>query len=201
MNDKTNSRFSSKEYKEKKKKKVKKLAEMSDSEVDVSLNKIVIQRSSLEPFVIQAEINNRKFDFELDSGSPVSTLKESEVKGMKLSPANVRLEAYNGSTIKVKGSIHFSNFLCNDILLNNVKFLVVDKSYPNNLLGRDLIEKLNLFPAVKNVKLNKFEDVVNNYKIGNSRPIKIFEAELYPKPDHFHLFRRQDQCHLVINQR
>ena len=79
----------------------------------------------------------------------------------------------------MKGSINFSNFLCNDILLNNVKFLVVDKSCPNNLLGRDLIEKLNLFPGVKNVKLNKFEDVVNNYKIDNSRPIKNFEAELY----------------------
>ena len=73
---------------------------------------------------------------------------------------------------KVKGSIHFSNFLCNDILLNNVKFLIVDKSYPNNLLGRDLIEKLNLFPGVKNVNIKKFEDVVNNYKIDNSSPIK-----------------------------
>ena len=58
-NDKTDSRFSSKEYKEKKKKKVKKLTEMSDSEVNFSLNKIVIQWSSLEPFVIQAAINNQ----------------------------------------------------------------------------------------------------------------------------------------------
>ena len=71
-----------------------------------------------------------------------------------------------------------------------MKFLVVDKSYPNNLLGRDLIEKLNLFPGVKNVNLNKFEDVVNNYKIDNSRPIKNFEAELYPKPDHFPSFQK-----------
>ena len=61
-NDKSDSKFSSnslKEYKEKKKKKVKKLTEMSDSEVNFSLNKIVIQWSSLEPFVIQAEINNQ----------------------------------------------------------------------------------------------------------------------------------------------
>ena len=42
-----------------KKKNVKKLTEKSDSEVDFSLNKIVIQRSSLEHFVIPGEINNR----------------------------------------------------------------------------------------------------------------------------------------------
>ena len=90
---------------------------MSDSEVDFSLNKIVIQRSSLEPFMIPDEINNRELDFELNTGSPVSTINESKVKGMKLSTVNVRLEAYNGSTIKVKGSIKFTNFLCNDILL------------------------------------------------------------------------------------
>ena len=50
---------------------MKKLAEMSNSDVNFSLNKIVIQRSSLEPFVIQAKTNNREFDFELNTGSPV----------------------------------------------------------------------------------------------------------------------------------
>ena len=60
--------------------------------------------------MIQAKTNNREFDFELNTGSPVSTIKESEVKGMKLSQANVRLEAYIGSTIKVKGSIKLQIF-------------------------------------------------------------------------------------------
>ena len=119
---------------------------------------------------------------------------------MKLSPANVRLEAFNGSTIKVKGSIKFTNFLCNDILLNDEKFLVLDKSCSNNLLGRDLIEKLNLFPGVKNVKLKKFEDVVKNYKIDNFNPKKI-AAELYPKPDYSPSFQKTRQYHLVISQR
>ena len=77
----------------------------------------MIQRSSLESFVISAEINDQKLDFELDTGSLVSTLKEYEVKEIKISPTNIRLEAYNRSTIKVKGSIIFIDFLCNDILL------------------------------------------------------------------------------------
>ena len=55
---------------------------------------------------------------------------------------------------KLMKYIHISmfSFLCNDILLNDVKFLVVDKFYSNNL-GSNLIEKLKLFPGVKNVKL------------------------------------------------
>ena len=68
----------------------------------------MIQRSSLESFVISAEINDQKLDFELDTGSPVSTLKEYEVKGMKISLTNVKLEVYNRSTIQVKGSIIFT---------------------------------------------------------------------------------------------
>ena len=75
----------------------------------------------------------------------------------------------------MKRSIKFTNFLCNDILLKNVKFFIVDKSYYNNLLERDLIEKLNLFPGLKNVNLIKFEDV-KNYKIDHSNPIKNFPA-------------------------
>ena len=58
----------------------------------------------------------------------------------------------------------------------------MDKSCSNNLLGRDLIEKLNLFPRVKYVNLKKFDDIVKNYEIDNSNPIKNFAAEIYPKP-------------------
>ena len=158
---------------------------MFDSEIDFSLNKIVIQRSSLEPFVISAKINNR----ELETGSPFSTIKVPEVKGKKIIPANFRLETYNESTIKVKESIKFTNFLFNDIMLKDLEFLVVEKSCSNNLLGKDLIEKLNLFPGVKNVKLKKFEDVVKNYKIDNFNPKKI-AAELYPKPDYSPSFQK-----------
>ena len=69
----------------------------------------------------------------------------------KIIPANVRLEAYNRSAITVKGFIKFTNFLCN-LLLKDVKFLAVDKFCSNNLQGKDLIERLNLFPGVKKCK-------------------------------------------------
>ena len=56
--NKCNPKFSSNSSKEYKKKKVKKLEEISDSDVNFSQNKIVIQRCSLKPFVVQAVINN-----------------------------------------------------------------------------------------------------------------------------------------------
>ena len=70
--------------------------------------------------MIAAKINNQKLDFELDTGSLISTIKESEVRGMNISSANVRTEAYNGFAINVKRSIKLTNFLCNDILLKKI---------------------------------------------------------------------------------
>ena len=64
----------------------------------------------------------------------------------------------------------------------------MDKSYSNNLLGRDLIEKLIFFPGVKNLNLKKFDDIVKNYKINNSNPIKNLAGELYSKLDHTPFF-------------
>ena len=54
----------------------------------------------------------------------------------------------------------------------------MDKSYYNNLLERDLIEKLNLFSGVKNINLKKLDDIVKSYKIDNSNPIKKFATVL-----------------------
>ena len=74
-------------------------------------------------FVIPAKINNEKLDLELDTDSPVFTIKKSEVRGRNISSANFRLKAYNWSAINVKGSIKLKNILCNDKLLKNVKFI------------------------------------------------------------------------------
>ena len=66
----------------------------------------------------------------------------------------------------------------------------MNKFCSNNLLGRDLIEKLNLFPGINNLKTKSFEDIVKNYKIDNSKLIQNFVAELYQKPEHSPSFQK-----------
>ena len=73
-------------------------------------------------------------------------------------------------------------------------FLVLDK-FCFYLLGRDLIEKLNLFPGIKNSMLNSFKNIVENYKIDNFKPIKNTVAKLYPKPEHSPSFLKARTVH------
>ena len=162
----------------------------SSDEEEVTLNTIKMQKVSSKPILVQAKIDKRSVTFEVDTGSPVSTLMASEVKGLALQKANVKLEAYNGSTIDVLGTINIKNFKYNNICLKNVNFLVVDRACSNNLLGRDLIEKLNLIPGIKNLNFTNVDNIVEGYKIDNTKPIKNFVAELYPRPNHSPSFQK-----------
>ena len=88
----------------------------------------------------------------LETGSPASTIKESEVREMNIIPANDRLKEYNGSITKVKGSIKFRILKKFDDIVMNYKLddsNLIKKFCPTSLFcGQSwLIYGRELFPV------------------------------------------------------
>lgn len=96
----------------------------------------------VQPYVETFSINGNALQFELDSGSAVSTLSVQEL-GRKfqvnIAPSSKRLSNYDGQQIQVVGEVTFP-VVYHDTTVNNQTFQVVNNNI--NLAGRDLMKKL-----------------------------------------------------------
>ena len=144
-----------------------------------------------EPYFVNVKINGKSFPFELDTGSPISTLRKEffDLINSKLCSTKLSLTAYNKTSIKVIGET-FVNAQYNDYNVNDFRLVVVGNDVPNNLLGRDLLEKFKLISINKINETSKVDKVLSNYKVDSSKPIKNFEAHLYPKDNCAPVFQR-----------
>ena len=166
----------------------------SSCEEASSLNTIVVNKlNKLSPIYLDCKLNNKKVQFEMDSGSPISTLCHKyckEIDDCKILPCDLKLQCYNSSPVKVIGKITISDFSFRNKNVSNVDLVIVDDSCPNNLFGRDLISKFKLLDSNLNLNNIKVEELINSYKVDKSNPIKNFEARLYPKDNHKPSFQK-----------
>ena len=125
---------------------------------------------SNSPSVISCFINNQKIDFEIDSGSHVSTIRQCDAarSGVVISPTQHRVLGYSGNPIKLCGETYVNVTYGHKRIKH--KFLVVNSNNVN-LLGRDLCQKMDIklvlpdvtqySDKVKNVYVGKYDDVRN----------------------------------------
>ncbi|XP_068212675.1 uncharacterized protein [Palaemon carinicauda] len=115
-------------------------------------------------------INNQKVDFEIDSGSHVSTICQSDAARARvvISPTKHRVRGYSGNAINLCGEAYVNVTYGHKMLKH--KFLIVNSSNVN-LLGRDLCQKMDIklglpdvmqhSDKVNNVNVSKYDDVRN----------------------------------------
>lgn len=105
------------------------------------------------------------FDFEIDSGSHVSTLRHMDAIniGAVISPSNKRLVGYSGDVINIVGQSTLQVSYNNRSFQH--KFFIVN-SNSVNLLGRDLCKILNISILVSdNDRINSVSaDMLNKFK-------------------------------------
>lgn len=126
---------------------------------------------SSSPYILSCFINNQKIDFEIDSGSHVSTIRQCDADraGVVISPTKHRVIGYSGNAVKLCGETYVNVTYGHKMLQH--KFLVVNSSNVN-LLGRDLCQKMNIklvlpdvmqqCDKVNNVNVDKYDDVRNS---------------------------------------
>ena len=95
------------------------------------------------PINVSCNLNNADVQFQLDSGASVSTLSLNDANrvGACILPTQRRLLPYNGDSIKLVGAANI-NVSYNNVRLCHKFFIVSGNKI--NLLGRDLIHKLNI---------------------------------------------------------
>lgn len=126
----------------------------SVTSVDASTDETVLFKVETTPklgayFVITIVIDGKQVDMQVDTGAAVSIMSESEFRKMfphkQCQKTNVRLTAYNGSSIPVIGRVQVSvTYEGKDhtlplIIARDVKGLVMP-----NLLGRDWLSQVRL---------------------------------------------------------
>ena len=125
--------------------------------------------------MITGKLGNCVLDFEIDSGSQVSTIKKSDFIKLncELVKTSHRLFGYGGEPINVLGESEIE-FFFNEKKCKH-KFIIV-KSKNVNLVGRDLCKKLGINFAVEseskinNLKsdlLHEFHDFLNDEYVSN----------------------------------
>lgn len=144
--------------------------------------------NSVDPYVIHCTLNNQKLPFEVDTGSAISTLKYNDFKKLHcpLHDCKIKLQGYNQMPIKVFGKVKVSKFLYKNNKYSDVEFIVVSSDVPNNLIGRNLITKCNMI----NIHQLSVRNFTENYNVDNEKPIRGYQAQLYPKPGHVPIFQK-----------
>lgn len=159
--------------------------EASNSNEPVSLFSISDNFSKKNQFLIQLEIDNKKFEFTLDSGSSVncisSAIFKKYFKDYELKKDDIILRSYNGSMFTPLG-----------YFVVNVKYLNVNKPLQIYVIsdggpcivGRNFVEKFNLrFQMVHNINdarvtsdvktlVKKYPEVFSN-ELGTFKYAKI----------------------------
>ena len=110
---------------------------------------------SYSPVMITCKLNNKDINFELDSGSHVSTIQKSDAirMGGMITPTKYKIVGYSGNEINLTGEIDLNIEYCGKSLRHT--FLVVN-SGSVNLFGRDLFSKFEMkvtCPLVNNIKI------------------------------------------------
>ena len=103
-----------------------------------------IRKIGSEPVQITVNVNSKPVQFEVDTGSFISTINEEKLKEMcnvQINPTTKRAIGYSKTPIKFKCETNL-NIECNNINVSHT-FLIVD-SNSVSLLGRDLRSKLNI---------------------------------------------------------
>ena len=157
-----------------------------DSEQDTyDLNCTKIYACTFDPYVIDCSLNDQKIFFEVDTGSGTSTLRYDDFKKLNcpLQGSKVKLLGYNQIPIKVFGKVSkvvYKDQICSDI------DLIVGSDSPNNLMGRNLISKFDIV----NINHLNVKEFYFEYTVDSSKPIKGYQAKLFPKPNHAPVFQK-----------
>ena len=187
----------------------------SDSSIEEGnysqLNKLEVNKTMHDPIMVNCYLQGKKIPFELDTGSGVSTIRlmdYEKLDNIPLEKSTVKLRSYNSSKITIFGEIIIKNFKYNNIS-DEINLYVVDNNCSNNLLGRDVLLKFKMI-SINQIKVNDF---ILGYNINENKPIKGYQAKLYPKPGHvppfqnhrivpFHLKSQvEDALHELINSK
>ena len=97
-----------------------------------------------EPMLIKCHVNGKVINFEIDSGSHISTINVNEIRDMhniSVLPTNVKAKAYGENVIRFEGEVILN--VCYGKFSVNHKFLVVHENCVS-LFGRDLCKKLGV---------------------------------------------------------
>ena len=120
---------------------------------DTTINAI-----SSDSWNINLTVNNTNIIFKIDTGAQVNVISNKSLNQLEqrpiLKPSNVKLTAYNGTTIPVKGHclLNIQHTGKNYPLL----FIVVETD-SSSILGLRAIEKLNLIKRVNEISLENNE--------------------------------------------
>ena len=138
-----------------------------------------------QPYMVVMEINGIPMEFELDSGSGVSTMsiKDVEKLHLSLSPKTKRLRNYGKTEIKVYGQIRCDVTFKGKVAKNQLFFVVDDNV---NLAGRVLMRNFNYnwveVDAVKcNNSISRCIEMFDNYEVKENLPILDYECNLQLK--------------------
>ena len=146
-----------------------------------------------EPLIVTCYVNNTSIEFELDSGSHISTINENDLGKLGkivLKPTTQKAKGYSNNVINFQGEF-IANITCNV-----------------SLLGRDLCEKLGimfLFPGDESVNvhsvqysvLSKFSDYLSDNFVSCVRDVVCFKIS----QDETAIFARLAQFLFVLESR
>ena len=156
--------------------------------------------SGEKPYIINLKVKDKNINFEVDTGASVTLINKETYEGnwnkqqAPLKPCNTILRTYTGDDIKVLGKIE----MLTEHKKNKeiVPIIVVEGSGPN-LLGRDLIRKLNmekdilkvpcpvnlLTSANKSIIVNKHANLFNNEMglVKNHPATLLYDDKAEPK--------------------
>lgn len=126
----------------------------SDSDGDSEMYSLNVCGASGQPYRVRAQVNGLSLDFELDTGSKLSTINydcyERHFKKYKINKNNVCLRSYTGTLIEPEG------YLLVDVVIGKYKAdqlkLFVIKNGGPPLLGRSWLRRLN----IGSVQINDF---------------------------------------------
>lgn len=152
---------------------------------ETSLNSVDSSSNEIKPFREVMRLNGVPLEFELDTGSGVSTISSRDVEKLQLTPlpSRKRLSTYDKVEIKVYGEIKcdvaFKNRIARDQL-----FFVVDNDV--NLAGRALMKELNyqwvqVDMVQGNRSVSKCTEIFDKYHAEENAPILGYECSLQLK--------------------
>ena len=135
----------------------------SPQPLESSVYSVNTETTDLE-WTIHLETNGTPIKYKLDTGSQVNLLPKSAYLRLRqkpqLHPANVKLTAYNGTSIPVAGKC-ILNLLNHDHVNTPTLFIIAEtNSVP--IIGLSTCQKLNLVTRVMTVEC-KYSDLINEY--------------------------------------
>ena len=131
---------------------------ISDGECEDFYN-VQVDGSGDVPYIITVEVNGKPMDFEVDTGSRISTISEDcyrqYFKGNNLTADRLNIRSYVGSKIESMGFI-FVNLKLNGVSVSSCKLYVIKKG-GRPLLGREWIRVLGIY----NIRI-KSKEILSN---------------------------------------